>query len=92
MQQINMRTAQVSGCPRIQMALNVRPVCTVCHGPLMLVACLGENPNGPAQRIYRCLGWRSSRMDGLGRPDARRESTQAQGKQGRLAGPVPLVI
>ena len=32
----------------------VRAGCPVCQGPLLLAACLGLNPAGPAQHIYRC--------------------------------------
>ena len=34
--------------------ITVRAGCPVCQGPLLLAACLGVNPAGPAQRVYRC--------------------------------------
>ena len=36
--------------------ITVRAGCPVCQGPLLLAACLGLNPAGPAQHIYRCSG------------------------------------
>lgn len=35
-------------------AVTVRAGCPICQGPLLLAACLGLNPAGPAQHIYRC--------------------------------------
>jgi hypothetical protein len=34
--------------------ITARAGCPVCQGPLLLAACLGLNPAGPAQHIYRC--------------------------------------
>jgi hypothetical protein len=34
--------------------VTVRPGCSICQGPLMLVAYIAPALGNPAQRIYRC--------------------------------------
>ncbi len=34
--------------------VTIRAGCPICQGPLLLAACLGLNPAGPAHHIYRC--------------------------------------
>jgi hypothetical protein len=56
MQAITLTSYRAGACQvSARVGLAIRPGCTVCQGPLLLAACLGVNPSGPAQRITDVL-------------------------------------
>jgi hypothetical protein len=54
MRPIDLTPSRMNCCSAATRAAAIRHGCTVYEGPLLLAACLGANPNGPAQRVYLC--------------------------------------